>query len=190
MAGWTVHPEVQSAVLREVKASRPSRCGLEPGGEGLWHQRQSRKGYPGGFLEEADSEPRWDALRSPKGIACQVGPGMSSGASSAQQPGLRNGVGVGLAGRAWPPTSALGDQASPPFILQPELSGALCVEGTSGFLDPGHQKRPERPTLPLHSQPGRRRAVAERREVQAAGPREGLSLQAGTAGQNRVLERL
>lgn len=88
------------------------------------------------------------------------------------------------------PHFSTGAQAAPPFILQPELSGALCVEGTSGFLDPGHQKRPEQPTLPLHSQPGRRRAVAERREVQAAGPREGLSLQAGTAGQNRVLERL
>lgn len=59
-----VYPEVQSTLLREVKASRPSRRGLEPGGEELVvseaEQEGQREAHPGGFLEEADSEPRWD----------------------------------------------------------------------------------------------------------------------------------
>lgn len=54
-------------------------------------QEGQREAHPGGFLEEADSEPRWDAPGSPKGIACQVGPRMSPGASFARQPGLGNG---------------------------------------------------------------------------------------------------
>lgn len=40
-------------------------------------------------------------------------------------------MGVGVAGRACPPASALRDQAAPPFLLQPEPLGALHVQRAS-----------------------------------------------------------